>query len=198
MQDVYFKRMSDFIKSNQEWYGKRFSYSACELWLCVEICNILNFDHPTLSFVKTGENKCCFNEDNKRDLSIYNDDLRTMENHIEVKLLYPSYGKIKSELKINEVFDKFNNNIIEGVSCSGWFFFIWSSLKKGSFENAEDFFKYKEEQVKEIAKKNKNFKNAIPEIENILTHSFSWRNTEKEIVVKAMSLKNDIENPLNV
>jgi len=193
MQDIYLKRVCEFIASKKEWYGKRFGYSACELWLCVEACNILNFDSDA-SFVNNKENKCCFNEDGKRDLSIYDDELNIIANHIEVKVLYPSYGSAKSENKIKEVFDKFN---INDSACSenlhGWFFLIWSSMNKGSFLSPENFFSQTIQKIENLAVNDRNFAGNKLEMIPVLKEIFKWRGADKEIVVQAVSVKNTIK-----
>lgn len=193
MQDIYLKRVCDFIASKKEWYGKRFGYSACELWLCVEACNILNFDSDA-SFSNNKENKCCFNEDGKRDLSIYDDELNIIANHIEVKVLYPSYGAKKSENKIKEVFDKFN---MSDSACSenlhGWFFLVWSSMNKASFSSPEDFFAKSIQKIENLVIKDTNFSGNKLETMPVLSEIFKWRDTEKEIVVQAVSIKNTIK-----
>lgn len=50
----YLDNIASYIKEKESWYLKRFGYAACELWFCVEACNILNFDHPLYSFEKQG------------------------------------------------------------------------------------------------------------------------------------------------
>lgn len=50
----YLDSVVSYIKEKEDWYLKRFGYAACELWFCVEACNILNFDHPLYSFEKKG------------------------------------------------------------------------------------------------------------------------------------------------
>lgn len=193
MHDIYLRQVCDFIASKKEWYGKRFGYSACELWLCVEACNILNFDSDT-SFANNKENKCCFNEDGKRDLSIYDDELNIIASHIEVKVLYPSYGHAKSKNKIKEVFDKFN---MDDSPCSenlhGWFFLIWSSMNKGSFSSPEDFFAKNIQKIEDLVIVNNKFAGNRLETLPFLKETFKWRDTEKEIIVQAVSVKNTIK-----
>ena len=175
MQDIYLKRVCDFIASKKEQYGKRFGYSACELWLCVEACNILNFDSDA-SFANNKESKCCFNEDGKRDLSIYDDELNIIANHIEVKMLYPSYGSAKSKNKINEVFDKFNSSAPAcAKNLAGWFFLIWSSMNKGTFEYSEDFFEKSIRQIEDLAVGDDNFRDNKTEVLPVLKENFKWR-----------------------
>lgn len=183
----YLDNIASYIKEKESWYLKRFGYAACELWFCVEACNILNFDHPLYSFEKTGSGKFCFNEDDRRDITVYNKD-QTIDSHIEVKLLYPSYATSKTNKKINEVFDKFDTYKIKGNEIrEGWFILIWSSSNRGKYKESEsDKFFY--DAIENI--KNRNINNSISEysILSILDNSFKWRSYDKEIIVKATKI----------
>lgn len=183
----YLDNIASYIKEKESWYLKRFGYAACELWFCVEACNILNFDHPLYSFEKTDNGKFCFNEDDKRDITIYNKD-QTIDSHIEVKLLYPSYTPSKTNKKIDEVFNKFNEYKIKNNELrEGWFILIWSSSNRGKYkENEAD--KFFNDTIEKI--KNKNINDSVAEyiVLPVLDNSFKWRSYDKEIIVKAIKI----------
>lgn len=192
MKDIYFERVCCYFSEKKEWYSKRFSYSACELWLCVEACNILNFDHEK-AFCLEEERKYCFNEDAKRDLTIYNTFTDEVISHIEVKLLYPSYSLSKSNKKIQEVFDKFKNNKAnDECNLSGWFFLIWSSLNTGSYITSEKFFSDKMNQIKLMAEKDECFSFNENNLTHVLEDVFKWKEGTKEIIVKAIYVENSV------
>lgn len=192
MKDIYFERVCEYFSNHKKWYSKRFSYSACELWLCVEACNILNFDHEK-AFSLSEDSKYCFNEDAKRDLTIYNTLNDEVISHIEVKLLYPSYSLSKSNMKIQEVFDKFKNKKAnEQCNLSGWFFLIWSSLNKGAYITSEKFFNDKVNQIKLMTDENENFSFDESNYTHVLEDVFKWKEGTKEIIVKAIYVKNNI------
>lgn len=184
----YLDNVVSYIKEKDDWYLKRFGYAACELWFCVEACNILNFDHSINSFEKTDNGKFCFNEDDRRDITIYNND-QSIDSHIEVKLLYPSYAPSKTNNKINEIFDKFDTyKIIKNEIREGWFILIWSSLNRGKYKEgeADKFFNDTIEKIK-----NRDINNSVSEyvVLPVLDNSFKWRSYDKEIIVKAIKIK---------
>lgn len=180
--ELYLHNVVSYIKENEDWYLKRFGYAACELWFCVEACNILNFDHSLYSFEALNNGMFCFNEDDKRDITIYNRD-QSINTHIEAKLLYPAYGLSKSNKKINEVFDKFDTYKIKGnEKREGWFILVWSSLNKGKYKENESecFFN---NNIKRIAEMSKNSEIIVLDV---LNNRFKWRSYNKEIIVKVV------------
>lgn len=183
----YLDSVVSYIKEKEDWYLKRFGYAACELWFCVEACNILNFDHPLYSFEKKGNGKFCFNEDDRRDITIYNKD-QTIDSHIEVKLLYPSYSPSKTNKKINEVFDKFDAyKIKENELREGWFIFIWSSSNRGKYKEGEAD-KFFNDMIEKIKSSNTNDSISDYVVLPVLDNSFKWRSYDKEIIVKAINI----------
>lgn len=109
-------------------------------------------------------------------------------------MLYPSYGSAKSKNKINEVFDKFNSSAPAcAKNLAGWFFLIWSSMNKGTFEYSEDFFEKSIRQIEDLAVGDDNFRDNKTEVLPVLKENFKWRGDDKEIIVKAVSIKNTIK-----
>jgi len=191
IEDVYFKGVCEFIKERQDWYSTRFSYASCELWLCVEACSILNFDHSILALTKDQDNMFCYNEDDKRDLTIYKSDTEKQVAHIEAKLLYSGYSYLRSRQKIDEVFDKFNKTIDNEKNTnalkSGWIFMIWSSTKKGRYKNPDDFFNDSLRNIKEsIEERHEFFVLDESKMMNVIDKEFDWRDDYKRIIVKAV------------
>lgn len=183
--ESYLHNVVSYIKEKEDWYLKRFGYAACELWFCVEACNILNFDHPLYSFEALNNGKFCFNEDDKRDITIYNRD-QSIDSHIEVKLLYPAYGQSKTNKKINEVFDKFNTYPLKrDEKREGWFILIWSSANRGSHkeDDSEGFFN---DAIERITSLNQSSELSVMDV---LNNSFKWRSYSKQIIVKAVKIK---------
>ncbi|KHS78711.1 MULTISPECIES: hypothetical protein [Pectobacterium] len=193
-EDVYLKMVCDFLRDNQEWYLKRFGYAACELWLCSEICNILNFDHNA-SLDKL--NKFCFNEIEKRDLTIYENTangLAKMLSHIEVKLLYPAYQKSKKKGKLDELVKKLSSDS-EKLGKSGWIFMVWTSANAGSYKESSDFFNDAFEEIKKyFDMKNNDYVTSSFGVIDIIGDVFGWRGGEKEIIVKAIAVNHIPEN----
>ena len=187
VEDIYFRSVCRFIKEREMWYATRFSYASCELWLCVEACNIINFDDEDMALSK--KDMFCYNEDNKRDLTIYKNNTEEKIAHIEVKLLYSGYSYLKSRNKIDEVFDKFNktfDNENETLE-SGWIFMIWSSSKCGSNKNPDDFFKNSMKNIKEsIEERSEGFSIDDSHLVGVIDKEFKWRNDYKRIIVKAV------------
>lgn len=180
--DQYLNDVCAFFRENQDWYLTRFGYAACELWLCAEICNILNFDHPS-AFAKQGSKKFCFNEDKRRDLTIYDDAIQSghISSHIEVKLLYPSYSAKKKKTKLHELIKKQAN--------SEWIFMIWTSTWSGSFKNKHDFFTAALADIADYAHEYP-VGNTLSQSAaiDVIDGTFDWRDVRKEIAVKAISL----------
>ena len=186
-EDVYFKMACDFLVDNKEWYLKRFAYAACELWLCAEICNILNFDHAS-SFSTLASNKFCFNEDAKRDLTVYDSQTGGVLSHIEVKLLYPGYSLSKRASKITELFSKIEGNKQRKVD-SGWFFIIWISTNCRSYKTSEAFFDDAFSEIKYwMEKSDVDYCLSEYGMIDVIGDHFLWRNEEKEVIVKAIAI----------
>lgn len=188
--DIYLNRVCDFLKEKKEWYLPRFGYSACELWLCSEICNILNFDHE-LSFHKTQSNLFCFNEDRKRDLTVYEsitENKYNISSHVEVKLLYPAYSKKKVNTKLCELEKSLYRNAVRSGD-NGWIFIIWTSAKTGNYKDGDSFFEEMHSNIKCWVEKNE-IKYSLSEqgLIYIFGDEFDWRGIKKEIIVKAVAI----------
>ncbi|MEY0629967.1 hypothetical protein AB7441_23730, partial [Providencia rettgeri] len=133
-----FRYLCEYLANKNSHYGSRFNYASCELWLCQEACQIINFGdrnyhlNPEIPFF-------CYNEDKKRDLSFYTIDDKgepKLISHIEVKLIYPTSISDKTS-KIKELVDKLMNAKNANSIKSGWIFLIWTNNYK---EDCEKFF----------------------------------------------------------
>ncbi|GKW13750.1 hypothetical protein PEC301899_40320 [Pectobacterium carotovorum subsp. carotovorum] len=191
-EEVYFKMVCDFLRDNNKWYLKRFGYAACELWLCSEICNILNFDHD-LSFNNTEEDKICFNEDKKRDLTVYESSSDKILSHIEVKLLYPSYTRSKRKEKMYELEKKLSRDMAK-PGDSGWIFMIWTSANHKRYIDRNAFFDESISDINEYINES-HMPYAVSQLDviNIFDDEFDWRRGKKRLTVKAIAINHIID-----
>ena len=178
-----FNELNSYIAKNPERYLSRFNFSACELWLCTEICHILNFE---LTAPKN-QGWFVYNEDYKRDISVYCDE--KLLSHIEVKVVYPNYSLTAKKNWYGSLETKFSMLAEEykpqKTNQLAWVYFIWTSqvdsLKR---YNTMDLFFSKT--IEDVTKMHKCSKlNFI----DVLDSCIYWRGQKKRIVVKALELK---------
>ncbi|MGO2236165.1 hypothetical protein B6N13_00625 [Marinomonas sp. UCMA 3892] len=179
------------IMKNSEQYLYQFNFSACELWLCNELCKILNFEAGT--GVSSEKNEFIYNEDKKRDLSIYHWDKNGTEKlleHIEVKVVYPKYllsHKVNWLDSLVNKLDRSQLNFNEYIGYHGWVFFVWTSDRTYSkkYPNPTDFFNRDTQEIKTKLPHCYNSKTDFQCVD-IIDGSFLWRGVTKRIVVKGM------------
>ncbi|WP_206744033.1 hypothetical protein, partial [Vibrio cyclitrophicus] len=177
-----------YMRENSLSYLHQFNFSACELWLCNEICKILNFDVE--NSVSSLRKEFVYNEDNKRDISIYNEtsELKLLE-HIEVKVVYPTN---KLTHKINWL-DSLKNKLegssnVSSCGLNGWVFYVWTSCDKYKklYPDPLTFF---QRDAYDISQKLGSEYVSVSEFQclDIIDDNFLWRGEEKRIVVKGMA-----------
>lgn len=184
-QDIF-----DFIcahfNGNPQRYASNFNFSACELWLCNEICNIANFELLN----RSDENLFLYNEDHKRDLSLYahrSNGYDELLHHIEVKLIYPTTKSVSDNaiaLLLNKLRSANPNN-----KNSGWIFLVWTSDHKYlNRYSANDFFAQKTRDIESTLQQ------ADPQY--VITHraefvdgTLRWKGQDKRITVKALAIR---------
>ncbi|PSW71889.1 hypothetical protein C9J41_19145 [Photobacterium sp. GB-50] len=179
------------LSNNTERFIYQFNFSACELWLCNEICRILNFEEG--DGTSAGKNEFAYNEDNKRDISIYKS-LSSSESslleHIEVKVVYPSQNLTRDENWLDSLvckLDSASGNNDSSIGYHGWVFFVWTSDLKYSkkYPEPEMFF---DKDVEFIQNKIGNCYESPSRFKSIdvIDGNFEWRGEDKFIVVKGM------------
>lgn len=186
IKTTFFEDVCAYFKNNESRYISNFNFSACELWLCNEICKVINFD---LKLQESSKGSLfCYNEDQKRDLSIYTsrpDGYAELLEHIEVKLIYPT-TKSKSDIYQDDLINKIICTHKGSHQVSGWVFFIWTDHYKGKY-TPENF----------TADKVDNFKQSIADrvldlqvnnLHHIIDDYIHWRGEEKRIVVNALTI----------
>jgi hypothetical protein len=153
----------------------------------------LNFDHKS-SFLNVKVNKFCFNDDSKRDLTVYESTSVNTANilsHIEVKLLYPAYSLSKRTSKITELLSKIECNK-NRVADSGWFFIIWTSVNRGHYKSSDAFFDDALSDIRFwVEKSHSSYHLSSCGMTNIINGCFDWRGDKKEIIVKAVAINSN-------
>lgn len=181
------------MSQTQSSYLSNFNFSACELWLCNEICNMLNFGE--FDSVKQCNNEFIYNEDCKRDLSIYSgsedSELRLLE-HIEVKVVYPSQKIEHKNNWLDSVINKLKKSVTNtpNVGLSGWVFFVWTSCDEYIRLCPEPESFYGRDIQKISARLSEDFISSSEfKCINILDGFIHWRGKDKRIVVKGMEFR---------
>ncbi|MEB8288048.1 hypothetical protein OKT24_20045 [Aeromonas veronii] len=184
-----FNSIINDISLNQDRYLARFNFSACELWLCTEICYLLNFKDTY--GISTKDNEFAYNEDCKRDISFYNDaESTTLSDHIEVKVVYPN-GKYRVTSKNNwldNLLNKLNHSKMDAplqVNHHGWVFGVWTSDERYTkhFSTPEDFFKNDYDLIHARLVEKHSSPSSFKYVD-IMDDTLMWRGIEKRIVVK--------------
>lgn len=181
-----FKYLCEYLADNNSHYGSRFNYASCELWLCQEACQIINFGSRNYH-LNTEIPFFCYNEDNKRDLSFYTFDgqnYSTLISHIEVKLIYPTYNSKKSN-KIKELYNKLVINNNDNITTAAWVFLVWTDYYEAK-EDCEQFFSSSLSLIESYNDISIN-KHNDQKILSVIDTTIPWRGTNKRIVVKALS-----------
>ncbi|QCR38354.1 hypothetical protein [Nissabacter sp. SGAir0207] len=178
-------------------YARRFNFASCELWLCTEICHIFNFDLGHAHFPALGDGRYfLYNEDDKRDLSLYRDlsqDEGAFQHqlltHIEAKVAYPNQNPPKNWLKsLTMKMAKYRG---AGVALEGWVFLTWTSDDKyKKTPQPEQFFANVEAQLlgEEALGLLGETWVVEPERYPVIDEVFEWRGRPKRIVVQALRI----------
>lgn len=187
-----FAQASLMMQKKSEHYFSRFNYSACELWLCTEICQIINFDDGNLQGASRGE-WFLYNEDYKRDITLYSNGTENtpkISSHIEVKLIYPTV-RSKFENAIESLYKKLHSSYNHGYVQEGWVYLVWTQSYSTP---SEDFFESREAWIREIIGQKEildcnglKMSPAFTRLHDITEGTLFWRGKEKQIIVKAMS-----------
>lgn len=189
--NVAFNDVIEYIKENPEKYIYNFNFSACELWLCNEICRILNFENSK-GIVKD-DKEFAYNEDHKRDLSIYksiNKNKSNLLEHIEVKIVYPSQFLHHQNNWLDSLFNKLDCSSTKKMAHNGyhgWVFFVWTSDDKYKkiLPDSDSFFTRDTSFIHDKIGFRYTSETGFRCVD-ILDDSFMWRGEEKRIVVKGM------------
>ncbi|ROP62231.1 hypothetical protein EDF81_0714 [Enterobacter sp. BIGb0383] len=187
-----FNQSSLMLNDRSTHYYPRFNYSACELWLCTELCHLINFEEGNLHTASDGE-VFIYNEDYKRDLTLYQSGTTNqpeMVKHIEVKVLYP-VTRSGFEDSVENLYQKLKKSLHADSSQEGWIYLVWTQHYRVS---ADDFFASRIEWLKEhLAVKalfndnNTRLNPLYSGLRDICDGSIIWRGEEKRIVVKAIA-----------
>lgn len=180
------------LNARGEHYLPRFNYSACELWLCTELCHLINYDGGQLQ-VLSGGDYFIYNEDYKRDLTLYGQGTThrpTILSHIEVKLIYPIARSGFNEA-IDSLYLKLKNAYHNDYHQEGWVYLIWTEHYSLS---PEAFFASRIEWIQShLAERtvsdseNRPLSPIYTGVQDIVDGAINWRGEEKRIVVKAMA-----------
>lgn len=185
-----FSQSSSVLSHKAKNYLPRFNYAACELWLCTELCHIINFDELNLHGISNGD-IFIYNEDCKRDLTLYSEgqsDSPRKLLHIETKVIYPSS---KGKNAVKHLCNKLNRTRNAEYIQEGWVYLVWTQHYNIS---PEKFFNDRIEWLKEVVElntltdKHGNQLNAIySDTHDICDGDICWRGAKKKIIVKAIA-----------
>ncbi|EOZ9392538.1 hypothetical protein [Enterobacter cancerogenus] len=185
-----FSQSSSALSNHAKKYLPRFNYSACELWLCTELCHIINFDGLNLHRDSNGDT-FIYNEDCKRDLTLYSEghsDKPKKLLHIEAKVIYPS-SNCKNSIK--HLCDKLNRTRNIEYTQEGWVYLVWTQHYNILPEN---FFNDRIKRLKEAVELNistDEYGNKLnvmySDIHEICDGEILWRGNHKRIIVKAIA-----------
>ena len=187
-----FTSSSDILKSHSDHYFPRFNYSACELWLCTEICHIINAGEQGLQQRSRGK-VFLYNEDKKRDLTLYSSGETkkpVIEKHIEVKVIYP-VSKSKFGSSIYSLCKKLSKTLDATYPLEGWVYLVWTQHYKISpdefFETRLDWLTTAVNEKEYFGDSGKQYQPVFSEIKEIAEACLTWRGQEKRIIVKAIA-----------
>lgn len=192
-----FSQSSLMLNDRANHYLPRFNYSACELWLCAEICHLVNYDGGNIQSISDGD-IFLYNEDFKRDLTLYSGGITnkpTILHHIEVKLIYPTAVSKFTE-SVNSLYDKIYNSGHSDYNQEGWVYLVWTQHYDISpdvfFESRVEWLKSLLDSKECYDKENKKLITLYSHLHDIAEGSIKWRGENKKIIVKAISftLKN--------
>lgn len=187
-----FNSSSDTLNRHSDHYFPRFNYSACELWLCTEICHIINAGEKGLQSLSGGE-VFLYNEDGKRDLTLYSSgetDAPVIEKHIEVKLIYPTdnYTFISS---VNDLCRKLSQSLDKTYRLEGWVYLVWTQHYAIS---PDAFFETRLNRLTEVVNAREyigasgiKYRPIFSMVKDIAEGCLTWRGQEKKIIVKAVA-----------
>lgn len=191
-----FSESSSSLKLKAQSYFPRFNYAACELWLCTELCHIINFGELNLHSESKGD-IFIYNEDCKRDLTLYSDGLNSKPKkllHIEAKIIYPSSGRYNT---IKDLCNKLNRTRTSDYIQEGWVYLVWTQHYGIQPDNFfDDRIKWMKEAIESndfIDKHGNKLKAIYSEIHEICDGELRWRGSEKRIIVKAIAFSFEVD-----
>lgn len=170
---------------------------ACENWLRTELRIHLNRTESTLAY-----NQFAYDEDQNRDISIY-DDLDGQLNcthALELKVIYPLPPSKRKEsyTKLNQQTCRQKNRKHETkfTIFSSIIFYVWTSYYNEKYE-CEEFFSKSEREILENLQKHRAITNHELKLTEILgRHSINWRKKDALVCMRAIGLyAPDFENP---
>lgn len=187
-----FSQSSKMLNDRAEYYFPRFNYSACELWLCTELCHLINFEGGNLQASSDGE-AFLYNEDYKRDLTLYlsgRSGSPKIASHIEVKIIYP-VARSKFDESVDNLFQKLKSSFHADYNQEGWIYLVWTQHYSST---PESFFKSRIEWLEEqlgskefLDHENNQLRPYYSQVHGIADGSINWRGEDKRIVVKAIA-----------
>ncbi|MDV5140222.1 hypothetical protein [Chimaeribacter arupi] len=188
----FFYEVSDRLKAHSAHYFPRFNYAACELWLCNEICHLVNAGENGLQQMSDGD-VFLYNEDNKRDLTLYTAGRNIkaeIQKHIEVKVAYPHsksdfMGEIKSLCK------KLSKSLDKQYRLEGWVYLVWTQYYAISpdafFETRLHWLKTELTSGEYRGASGITYQPMFSTVKEIAEGNLTWRGQDKHIVVKAVA-----------
>ena len=185
-----FSESSSVLNRKANSYLPRFNYAACELWLCTELCHIINFEGLNLHTDSNGE-VFIYNEDCKRDLTLYSDGHSSPPQkllHIEAKVIYPTSG-CKND--IQNLCNKLNKSRNSAYMQEGWVYLVWTenhNIRPDRFFNDRiDKLKQTIESNKATLEDGNNLTSVCSDVHEICDGNICWRGSKKRIIVKAIA-----------
>lgn len=184
-----FYDVTQYLSRNSAHAVRRVMGAACENWLRTEICAILNFECE--SGVSTADGEFAYDEDEKRDISIYKESagVPILRHHIELKVVYPSYALTPSadwvtalQLQLER-----QSKETEPDDCRrhGWVFGIWYSRYQGKVDQGE-FFSQMSSCLQQVFGEKMYTTQHKYSAEPVFEERLNWRGKEMDVVMRAI------------
>ncbi len=187
---ISYLNQNDELQDNHSHYLRRFFGSANENWLRTEICAILNFD--THGGIPNKEKEYAYDEDEKRDISIYsikrdeNDEYvkDELQHHIELKCFssgLPGEASIRKTLE--DLKRQLSTDSYPSSKKHGWMFFT-----KSNYHNIELklYFERAKKLIQEVFPKDSYTTLHNYTLEHVISGKFDWCGEEAELNIKAL------------
>ena len=166
--------------------ARRLMGAACEDWLKREICSILNFESG--EGVQPDRGEFVYDEDEKRDISIYRDTEKGVKllHHVELKVVYPGYSRTTQAEWVNSLQEQLERARGEGESGGarrhGWVFGVWTDYYKNVDQNR--FFSETSKCLREVFSEQEYTTQHSFSMEGVLDEWLPWRGGRVEVVMK--------------
>lgn len=187
-----FNTSSDRLKAHSAHYFPRFNYAACELWLCNEICHLVNAGENGVQQMSDGD-VFLYNEDAKRDLTLYTGGRTAtpeIKKHIEVKVAYP-VEKSKFLDSIRNLREKLTPSLDAEYRLEGWVYLVWTQHYAISpdafFETRLHWLKTELASGEYRGASGITYQPMFSTVKEIAEGNLTWRGQDKHIVVKAVA-----------